>query len=204
MGHGLRQSEALERHLACTLPELDRDLVVARRGVVPRELLGRGLGDLRPSLLQRPRDRAVQLLAAAAQQRVVRDVVDERVLEREHRVGRRSLLEGQTRCAEPLHELGELGCREGRHGCEQLEAELAAHDRADLGDLLRGAETVETRHQRVAERVGNRGVPGRADEGVAPVLDCERARLEQRLRHLLGEQGHPVRLLDDRLEQVVG
>ena len=43
-----------------------------------------------------------------------------------------------------------------------------------------------------------------ASEDVAPVLDGQRAGLEQRLRQLFGEKGHAVGLLDDMREQPVG
>ena len=59
-------------------------LVVACLGPVVREQIGRVTRLLREVLLQRPRDRRVQLLPPTPQQRLVGDLLDEDVLEHEH------------------------------------------------------------------------------------------------------------------------
>jgi hypothetical protein len=73
---------------------------------------------------------------------------------------------------------------------EQLQRELAADHRAHLERALRGVvQAVEPRHQHVLDGVGNGDaaqIPGQRD---AAVLDTERAVLQQRLGHLLDEEG---------------
>ena len=97
MGDGLSQRHSLHRHLAGALPERNGVIDKPRRRQVMRQHLWFGdLGVWEPGLDQAG-DLGMQLLSAALQQRLVRRVLHQRVLEGVDRIRRRAAPEGKSR-----------------------------------------------------------------------------------------------------------
>jgi hypothetical protein len=102
MGDALGQGHAPHRQLASRAPERDGDLGEACSGEVMRQRLGLGGLDVREALLDYPRDLAVQLLPSTLEQRVVRCVLHQRVLEGVGRLRWRASAKRQPRSGETL------------------------------------------------------------------------------------------------------
>ena len=178
-----------------TRPAVVRDRVVAapRRLGVPRHHLGLALdplGELLPQHVDHP---PVELLARALEQRLVRRLLHERVLERVRRLRRLAAHEYQLRLDETGQPPLQRPVVHVRHRFQQLVRELAPEHRGALRHLLRTRETVEPCQQRVLQRhrdLGERGI---------------RPRFDDRLCQLLGEQRDAVgagdELLHDGLRQ---
>ena len=182
----------LRRALAGPPVVRDRGRDHARLLVMPREHLGLGLGTLRETRLQCRADARVELLARSLQQRLVRRVLDQRVLEHERGVRRLAAHEqdarvDQPRQVPPQRRVVPIGDRR-----EQRVRELAPQRRRPLRQLLRGGQTIETPHQRVGERGGYR------------VSAPRRVGLEHRPRQLLDVERHTVGTGDERVDGVRG
>ena len=118
----------------------------------------------------------VQRLTAALQEAVVGCVLDQRVLEAIARVRRDAFDEQELRVGEPVERGAQRRLVEARHCLQQPVREPAPEHRADLRDLARRAEPVETGGERLLQR--------RRDRLHASLLTA----LEQQPRHFLDEQ----------------
>ena len=118
---------------------------------------------------------AVQRLAAALQEAVVGGVLDQRVLEAIARVRRDAFDEQELRVGEPVERGAQRRLLQPRHRLQQRVREVAAEHRADLRDLARGTEPVETGGERLLQRRRDR------------LHSSRLAALEQQPRHFLDE-----------------
>ena len=125
-----RLGRARDGVVAGALPPGDRPSGVTAQLEMPGDDLWRGVG------LQRLGDLQVQPLSTLAQQALVGDVLDQRVLEGVERVGRAAGAKDQLRLLQPLQRLGQLAVAGLGDLGQELVAELAADDGTDLGDLL--------------------------------------------------------------------
>ena len=203
MADRLAVGRALRRPTARLEPVAHGPPGLAGLGQVVREQLGRRPGQLGEPLLQGAGDAGVEQPSAVAQERAVRRVPHQRVLEQV--VGLRPFAapEDQPGAGELVERRRQLALARARHGGQQLVGELPADHGPDLRRRPgRGAEPVEPRHERGVERgrhcQGGRRARGESSGRPAP------AGLEHRLGQLLDEQRHPVRALDDLGHQLVG
>src|SRR5436309_6379 len=97
----------------------------------------------------------MQFSTSGAQQGTVGGVLNEGVLEKIRGLRRQSPTKQEARLGQ-LRETGlQLRLRALRHMLDQVVAELAPQQRADLRDFLCGrTETIEPRHQRGVQRGG--------------------------------------------------
>ena len=173
---------ALAGALAGGEPAGDGPLGVACLGPVVRDQLGRVARLLRELLLQRLRDLRVQLVPPAAQQRLVGDLLHQRVLEGD-RPRRRSRSWACTRPASSSAAIRRAAAPRGSGAIavEQRVAELPPDGAGQLRHELGRPELIEPRHQRVLQRRrdGQRG-QGRVRGGrialVAQQPEAENAR----------------------------
>src|SRR5215471_18558724 len=87
-------------------------------------------------LCERRSDTGVQFLSPGAQQGAVGSVLHQRMLEQVGRSRRDAAAEQQPGFAEPVEPSPQLAGWALRHQLDQVVAELAANDCADLPDLL--------------------------------------------------------------------
>ena len=132
-------------------------------------------------------DASVELLARALEQRLVRRLLHERVLERVRRLRRLAALEDDLRADQPREPLAQARVFHPGDGGQQRVAELPPEHRRPLRHLLRRRQPVEPRHERPRQ--------GRGD-GVRPTCGPG---LRHRLRQLLDVKRHPVGARHDRL-----
>jgi hypothetical protein len=175
-------------------PVRDRSLVRAGFGEVMRHGLRLALGQIRETAFEGLGNLEVVLPTGGVEQRMVRRLLDEGVPEvvrgaRWMRPLGDELAGGQLPEGVPAR-----GLRHGHDHRQQLVIELPPDDAGGLGDFLRPAEPVETAHERIAQRRGNR-VPGRL-----PRRDG-RLGLDRRLGDLLHVQRVAGRALRDLLDQ---
>jgi len=104
---------------------------------------------LRESLLEDARDSAMQLLAAGLEQRLIRDVLDQGVLEAVGDLGQRAVAEDQLGSNQFVESALQPVFRLAGHGDEQLIRELAPDHGADLGKLPDRPNAIEPSHERV-------------------------------------------------------
>ena len=142
MGDGLLEGGAAQGLVAALAPPFDGEIVEA--GL--REMMGddfwRGCGAL-GLIAQDFRGAAVQRLAAAFQQAVVRRVLDQRVLEAIVRLMARAFGDEEVRAGEPIERRLERGVVDLADRTQQRIGEISPQDGADLCDLARFAEPVE-------------------------------------------------------------
>ena len=112
------------------------------------------LRDVGEALLEHPRDTSMQLLALGLEERLVRRVLDQRVLERVDGLGRRAAAEDQLGADQLVEGVAQFVGGHRRDRGEYLVAELAADHGADLRHLLDRREAVEARHQESCKVVG--------------------------------------------------
>jgi hypothetical protein len=118
------------------------------------------------------------------------------VLEQVLRGGRRATLKDQAGIDEPLERVLEPFFSEFRDRNCQFVGEFAADRGADLGNsLCRRAEPVEPRHQRRLQR--RRHTEPRRGHRRGNLPAALGTGFEHRLGHLLDEERHSVRALDD-------
>jgi hypothetical protein len=135
--------EAAQVALAGVLPILDGFLVLAGAFELLRDHFGRRLDDVRKPLLQDRGDRRVKLLAPRPQHGRIGGILNERVLERIGRVGRRAAQEDELCLGQPdqrvlQHRIGQAGDRR-----QHLIGKIPADRGADLQHLARRAEAVD-------------------------------------------------------------
>ena len=131
----------------------------------------------------------MELLARALEQRLVRRLLHQRVLERVRRLRRLAALEDDLRVDQAREPLAEARVVHPGDGGQQRVAELPPEHRRPLRHLLRRREPIEPRHQRVGE--------GRRDRLHA----ARRAGLRHRLGQLLDVERHAVGAGDERVER---
>ncbi len=187
VGDRFGMGRAAHRQLAGLEPALERLRVfLAGEEVVGDFLALRRVAGL-ASILHRGGDAQVDLLALAAQQRIVGGVADQCVLERVAGLGAEAPPVHQAR----LHQLAQLALervdRVRGHGGEQPEREGPPDHRGELRHFLGGAQARQARRQRVTQRRRQLAPVGRL------------AALEHRSGQLLDEQRHAVGLGDDML-----
>jgi hypothetical protein len=110
------------------------------------------LGELKQKQID---DAAVKLLARALEQRSIRRLFHQSVLERVGSVRRLATNEHNLRVDQSSKALAQYRLFEPCHGRKQRRRELPSEHCCPLRDLLRGREPVEPRHQRVGKRCGN-------------------------------------------------
>ena len=108
------ERQAFDGQRARLLPERNRRRGLPRRRQVMRQQLRFGGGGLREVCCEHPRDRGVQLLSAALQQRVVGGILHQRVLEGVGGLGRGATAERESGVGQLLECVVEVGL-----GCGQ-------------------------------------------------------------------------------------
>ena len=166
--------------------------------------LGCGRDDLREPVLQHRRDPSVQDLPAGLEQRLIRGVLDQGVLEAVGGLGRSAAAEDQLGSDQLVERGAQMLFRPIGDRRKQLVRELAADDRPDLGDLLDRREAVEAGHQRVVKRRRDRERRQWAGQLVAVAGVREQARFQHRLGQLLDEQRHAVGARHDLVQHLAG
>ena len=187
--------------LAGLEPLVDAAFGSAGAGQMMGEQFGLALDEIGEILFEHRGNASVQLLAPGPQQGAVGGVLHQRVLEQVGGVGWDASTEQEAR----LGQLGESGSqlrfRPLRHPFNQVVAEFAAQDRANLGDFLCcPADAVEPRDQRGVQgrRHRERGQRAREQDRRDPVVLI--AAFENRLGQLLDEQRHPVGAIGDLID----
>jgi hypothetical protein len=164
-----------------------------------REVVRLGGRELRQPGLDGLRNAGVQLATLTAEQRLIGDVANQRMLEG---VGRLRIVAFQADEV-GIDELRERGFERRMirlaDGREQPARKAAAHCSSQQNNLLRLPESVEARHQRVVQR-GWYMV--RVERGRAGPLAVHLAGFERRSRQFLDEERDAVRARDDTVEQL--
>jgi hypothetical protein len=180
----------------CFVPLLALDEVMGQLLVVVGKTIGIELFD-------RAADRSMQLLSALDEQALVRDVLDDRVLEDVGGLGQEPLLVDDLQRFQFLKESLQLDAGEARDALEQAAEELTTDHRGELhGTLAVLAEAVEARHDDVVDGVRDHRVADRPHDTKAAVFALENPEVEQRFGHFLDEQRHPFRLVEQRPRDV--
>jgi hypothetical protein len=122
----------------------------------------------------------VELTARALEQRLIRRLLDQRVLERVRGHGWLAARKKDFRLDQACQAVAEGALVESRCRRQQRVPEVPSQDRRPLRHLLRCRQPVEPSHQRVGER--------RRDRFHTP----RRPRLDDRLRQLLDVERHAV------------
>ena len=142
--------------------------------------------------------------ALGLEQALVRGVADQCVLEEIGRVRRRAAAKDQFGIDQLTHRVGELALRESSERGDGAMVEAAADDRGGLRHLFHRLQPIEPRHQRVVQRRWDRQRAQRAVEVIRVRALAQHARFDDRLRHLLDEQGHAIGLRGDLVDQRLG
>ena len=116
---------------------------------VMRQQLRGSVAPLAVALLQRVGDLAVQLSAPAPEQRLVGSVLHQSVSEQVARARWRAALHQELGVYESRESLSQRRLVEGRDRSQQVVLEVPTQDGRHLRYLLRNAEPIEARHQRV-------------------------------------------------------
>ena len=159
---------------------------------MPRDHLRLGDDALGETLFQHLGDARVQLLARALEQRLVRRLLDQRVLERVRGRGRLAAREEDLRVDQAPEPVAQSGLVHTYHRRQQRIAELPSQHRRPLRHFLRGREPIEPPHQRVGE-AGWNGLHA-----------ARRPGLHDRLGQLLDVERHAVGAGNERVEGVGG
>ncbi len=183
---------------------LHRLVVHVGARVVMREELRLRAHDLRVAVLQELGDLAVVVLPRPPQQRLVRGVLDQRVLEDVLRARAPPALVEQLRVDELVQAALQGPLLERRDRLQHLVGELAPEDRAELRDFANARQAIEPRHQQVLQRGGDRDVRERTRQLVALLAIAHEIRLDDRLRQLLHVQRHAVGLVDHVFDHLDG
>ena len=171
-----------------------------RARIVMRDQLGLSADDVGVAGFEKLRDLAVIVLARASQQRLVRSVLHQRVLEDVARTRPAPALVEQLGVDEAVEAVLQLALLQRPDRLQHLVREFAPEDRAELCDLADRRESIEPRHQHVLQRRRDGHVRERPHERVAPFALLDEARVEHALRELLDVERHAVRLLGDEVD----
>ena len=201
VGDAFAQGRALLR-LQAGLHPAGRRLVDATGAfVVTCQQLWLRVRHLREAADERFGDLAVELLPGLAQQRLVRRILNERVLEQVGRGRRRAALRDELEVDEMLQCVGEGVGRFPEDALQQLETELAPNGGRQLRHRTVRSELIDAPHQRGLHRVGDetwRQWPGE----LVPALEfTQDACLDDRSRHGFHEQGDAAGASHQFLEQ---
>ena len=181
--------------LAGPQPLIDRALDLAGGRQMMGKEFGLALDEIGEMLLQHHRDAGVQFLPPDAQQCAVGRVLHQRVLEEVRGLRRDAAAEQEPGLGEPVEAQSKLGGGPLRHMLDQVVAELAAYDRADLADLLcDGPQPIEAGDQR--------GVQGGWYHRGDPVVAI--AAFEHRFGQLFDEQRDTVGAVEYLVNGLVG
>ncbi len=193
MALGLDRCRRRHRLAPGLQPVRQRARRLARLGPVLRDALGVGASGR--AALQRQRDSLVILLARSLQQRLVRGILDQRVLDRV------AAFRGvdEALADELLDPDGEHPRFVREDFAQQLERPVAPDRGAELHHLLGfGRHPVEPRHQQVLQRRGHHRVGQRPGELVGGVGLAQRPRIEEHPRHFLDVERIAVGLRDQQ------
>ena len=136
MRDGFRKGESLNRDRSGSQPQRRRGLVLAGGRIVVGQQFRRIVAGFGPAIFQQARNIGVQLSAPALEERIVSGVLNEGVGEREDRIRNLAVAGGQPRCRQkPQSGFQRLHLHQFETG-DELVAEFATNDGADLGDLL--------------------------------------------------------------------
>jgi hypothetical protein len=113
---------------------------------VTRQQIGLLLGDLRELTFEGFGDSCMKRASRPAQQQAISRVLYQCMFEQVSRVRRHALPEQQTSLNETVESRPQHRLRLARHRSQQGMRELASNRRADLRQLLGGAEPVEPCH----------------------------------------------------------
>ena len=141
--------------LARPLPVVHGRLAQAGRRVVMRQQLGLGLHRLSEPRFQHLRNPLMVLLPSASQQRLIRHILEQSMLERIRRLRRHPLLVEHLRLDELHQAAPHRQFIQGRHGSEQVVGKGPPQHRPQLRHRLALAQPIQPRHERVLERGGN-------------------------------------------------
>ena len=171
---------------------------------MPGDELGLGLHQLGEQGPERFGDLRVQSPPGAAQQRIVRRVLHQRVFEAIDCVGWRAALEHQF----GGDEAGERGLQflfgKAGDGVQQRVGELAADCGANLRHTPYRRQAVEPRQQRRMKRRRDGKCRQSAIEHVSVAFLAQEAALEDVLGKFLDEQRHAVGAVDDLVDDLIG
>src|ERR1700677_2295691 len=147
-----------------------RRLIQPRFSVVMRDDRRRSANLVGETVLQRPPQLGMNALATAAQQRGVRSVLHQRMLENVNRFRRRAAAMDQFGRDELAERVLQRRALDRRYRFQQSIRELSPDRRADRRVFFDRRETVEPRHQRVLQSRGYREWGKRAVEDKAAVF----------------------------------
>ncbi len=167
------------------------------------EVMGDGCGRIflfGDVLLQRPGDLGVDALAAAAQERAVGGILDQRVLERVARLGRRAAAMNQLGVDQLAQHAIERIALDRRDRLQQRVRKFAADRSSDLRGFLDRRQAVEPRRQGVVQGRGDRKRRQRGCEHIRIVLLAQQLGFQHALGQFLHEQRHAVGLRHDLVE----
>ena len=192
-------------HRPITGLEPPRDRIVEQSGLceMARNHFGLGQGAARELSDHHARDDRVVALARAAQQRLVRRVANQRVLEavrRAARMGLRQHESGGDHARElVLDECFVLLTEATLHLQQQVIFELSTDRRAELGHAFGRTESIQACHQRVGESCRN-GHRTQLGDQSGQLFEIERHAVgfAEHTRHLRTTQRAPGGVLDDR------
>jgi hypothetical protein len=164
---------------------------------VVRQLLVVLMEAIRIELLDGAAHGLVELLATLDEKAVVRHVLDDRVLEDVRRLGQESLLIDDLERFQLAQQTIELTGEPG-DALQQALEELATDDRRELHRALAVlAQAVQAGHDDALD--GVRDADGDAlHHLIAIALAAQDAEIEERLRDLLDEERHALRLVEER------
>ena len=169
-------------------------VVVCQHGLEPGRVL-------RHQTLERLADAPMQLVAHGLEDRLVGDLLDQRVLERPSVLAASARLD-EARGSE-LHQYLRGGLVE--HLLEHGNEKALAHHRGGLEHLpLRALQGVDAGHQRVAHGAGNHHVVNALGRDQHAVAQLRGAFVDQGADDLLGEEGVPRDSLADRVARLAG
>ena len=199
-----RIRRALQRTLAGPLPVADGGLVLARGGAVPRHHLGLRRHHLGKARLAQLHNLLVHPLPRALEQRGIRRVLDQGVLERIGGPRRPPPLVQQFRPDQLRQSRLQRRLVLRREGLEHLVGKLPPQHRPHLRHLFGGMELIQAGHERILQGVGNRHAPQRPGQRVVVRVLPQQGRLQQHLGQLFDVERHPIRLGDNMLHHLGG
>ena len=195
---------ALQGPLAGPLPVADGGLVLARGGAVPRHHLGLRGHHLGKARLAQLHNLLMHPLPRALEQRGIRRILDQGVLERIGGPRRPPPLVQQFRpdqLRQPRLQ-GRFVLR--REGLEHLIGKLPPQHRPHLRHLFGRMQLIQAGHERILQGVGNRHAPQRPGQRVVVHVLPQQGRLQQHLGQFFDIERHPIRLGHDVLHHLGG
>jgi hypothetical protein len=181
---------------------VDRLRIQVGACIVMGNELGLSAHDVRVARFEQLRDLAVIVLARASQQRLVRGVLHQRMLEDVAGTRPPPALVEKLGVDEAIEAVLQLALLQRPDRLQHLVGEFAAENRAELRDFADRRQAIEPCHQHVLQRRRDGDVRERPHERVAALALLDEARVEDTLRQLLDVQRHAVGLLHDEIEHL--